>query len=215
MHDRWSTEIISAIGRQAGLCPISHESLYQRIWDCKRSHKSINRPHHGLHRFLKHGRRRRKRGRVKVSRGTISGRVAIEQLPGIVGQRMRPGDYEADLMMGRNRKGAVLVVTDRATLHAGIRKLHGKHGKGMKKGLIKALGNVPYPVHTITFDNDQAFSCHQEVSRVLGVETYFTRPYTSHDKGTVENGIGVIRSFISKRADIDNISPIRFEGWRG
>jgi IS30 family transposase len=110
-------------------------------------------------------------------------------------------------MMGRNRKGAVLVVTDRATLHTKVRKLHGKHSKGIKKALTKALGNLPYPVHTITFDNDKAFSCHQDVARLLGVETYFTRPYTSQDKGTVENRIGVIRRFISKRADITKISP--------
>jgi IS30 family transposase len=62
-------------------------------------------------------------------------------------------------------------------------------------------------IHTITFDNDQVFSCHQEVSRVLGVETFFTRPYTSKDKGKVENRTGVIRRFISKRADITKISP--------
>jgi IS30 family transposase len=184
VHDRWSPEIISAIGRQTGLCPISHESLYQWIWE-----------------------RRRKRGRVKDSRGTIAGRVSIEQRPDIVGHRMRSGDYEADLMMGRNRNGAVLVVTDRATLLTKIRKLHGKHSKGIKKALITALGKVPHPIHTITFDNDKAFSCHQEVSRVLGVETYFTRLYTSQDKGTVENRIGVIRRFISKRADITKISP--------
>jgi IS30 family transposase len=207
IHDKWSPEIISAIGRQTGLCPISHESLYQWIWDCKRSHKATNRPYHGLHGCLKHGRRRRKRGRIKDSRGTITGRVSIEKRPDIVGDRIRPGDFEADLMMGRNRQGAVLVVTDRATLHTKIRKLHGKHSKGVKKALTKALGNVPYPVHTITFDNDKAFSCHQDVARVLGVETYFTRPYTSQDKGTVENRIGVIRRFISKRADITKISP--------
>jgi IS30 family transposase len=207
IHDKWSPEIISAIGRQTGLCPISHESLYQWIWACKRSHKDINRPFHVPHGFLKHGRRCLKRGRIKDSRGTIPGRVSIEKRPDIVGDRIRPGDFEAYLMIGRNQKGAVLVVTDRATLHTKVRKLHGKHSKGIKKALTKALGNLPYPVHTITFDNDKAFSCHQDVSRILGVETYFTRPYTSQDKGTVENRIGVIRRFISKRADITIISP--------
>jgi IS30 family transposase len=207
IHDKWSPEIISAIGRHTGLCPISHESLYRWIWDCKRSHKAINRPYHALDGFMKHGRRRRKRGRIKDSRGTIPGRVSIEKRPEIVGDRIRPGDFEADLMMSRNRKGAVLVVTDRATLHTRIRKLKGKHSKGIKKALTKALGNVPYPVHTITFDNDKAFSCHQDVARLLEVETYFTRPYTSQEKGTVENRIGVIRRFIPKRADITKISP--------
>ena len=33
-------------------------------------------------------------------------------------------------------------------------------------------------------------------------DTYFTRPYTSQDKGTVENRIGVIRRFFPKKADL-------------
>jgi IS30 family transposase len=207
IYDKWSPENIIAIGRQTGLCPISHESLYQWIWACKRSHKAINRPNHRLHGFLKHGRKRRKRGRLKDSRGTIPGRISIANRPNIMGNRIRPDDFEADLMMGRKRNGAVVVITDMATHHTKVRKLHGKYSKGIKKALTKALDNQPYPVHTITFDNDKAFSCHQEVSRVLGVETYFTRPYTSQVKGTVENRVGNIRRFISKRADITKISP--------
>jgi IS30 family transposase len=97
------------------------------------------------------------------------------------------------------------VVTDRATLHTKIRKLHGKYSKGIKKTLLTVLGKVPYPIHTITFDNDKSFSCHQAVSRVLGIDAYFSRPYTSQDKGTVENRIGFIRRLISKRADINKI----------
>ncbi len=55
IHDKWSLEFISAIGRQTGLCLINHESLYRWIWECKQSHKAINHPYHGLHGFLKHG----------------------------------------------------------------------------------------------------------------------------------------------------------------
>jgi IS30 family transposase len=66
---------------------------------------------------------------------------------------------------------------------------------------------LPYPVHSITFDTDKAFSCHHEVARLLGVEACFTSPNTSHDKGTVENKIGVIRRLISKWADITKIAP--------
>ncbi len=36
----------------------------------------------------------------------------------------------------------------------------------------------------------------------LNQNTYFTRPYTSQDKGTVENRIGVIRRFFPKKTDI-------------
>jgi IS30 family transposase len=53
----------------------------------------------------------------------------------------------------------------------------------------------------ITFDNDMAFCFHKDVGKELGANTYFTRPYASQDKGTVENRIGVIRRFIPKKTE--------------
>jgi IS30 family transposase len=44
------------------------------------------------------------------------------------------------------------------------------------------------------------------VSKKLDVDTYFTRPYTSQDKGTVENKIGVIRRFFPKKTDLTFIT---------
>ena len=65
--------------------------------------------------------------------------------------------------------------------------------------MIQILKNVPYPIKTLTFDNDMAFSQHLEVGKALGAETLFTKPYSSQNKGTVEIRIGVIRRFIPKR----------------
>jgi IS30 family transposase len=47
---------------------------------------------------------------------------------------------------------------------------------------------------------------HNVVSKKLDVDTYFTRPYTSQDKGTVENRIGVIRRFFLKKTDLTFIT---------
>jgi len=54
----------------------------------------------------------------------------------------------------------------------------------------------------MTFDNDKAFSSHTKVAEAIGVKTYFTRPYTSQDKGSVENRIGVIRRFFPKKTNL-------------
>lgn len=45
----------------------------------------------------------------------------------------------------------------------------------------------------------------------LEAETYFTRPYTSQDKGTVENRIWVIRRFFPKGTDLREISTERIK----
>jgi len=40
---------------------------------------------------------------------------------------------------------------------------------------------------------------------------YFTRPYTSQDKGTVENRIGVIREFFPKGTDLRDVPEQRIK----
>ena len=60
-------------------------------------------------------------------------------------------------------------------------------------------------IKTLTFDNDLAFAKHELIAKVLNVKTYFTRPYTSQDKGTVENRIGVIRRFFPKGTDMTKV----------
>lgn len=204
--DKWSPELISVKGKESGECPISHEWLYQWIWESKHGNKGKNRGYKKLYKHLKHGRRRRKRGNSKDGRGVIENRVPIEKRPKIVAKRKRLGDIEVDLMMGKNHKGALLVMTDRASLDTRIKKLKGKTSKEVAAAIIKKLSNNSYDLHTLTFDNDKAFTDHIAIGKKLNVDTYFTRPYTSQDKGTVENRIGVIRRFFPKKTDLTFIT---------
>ena len=59
-----------------------------------------------LYKHLKHGKRRRKRGNYKDTRGLIPNRVSIINRPKIVERRKRFGDMEVDLIMGKNHKSA-------------------------------------------------------------------------------------------------------------
>lgn len=204
--DKWSPELISVKGKESGECPISHEWLYQWIWESKHGNKGKDRKYKKLYKHLKHGRRRRKRGNSKDGRGVIENRVPIEMRPKIVAKRKRLGDIEVDLMMGKNHKGALLVMTDRASLDTRIKKLKGKTSKEVAAAIIKKLSNSSYDLHTLTFDNDKAFTDHLKIGKELNVDTYFTRPYTSQDKGTVENRIGVIRRFFPKKTDLTFIT---------
>ena len=201
-EEKWSPEIISVMGKISGECPVSHERIYQWIWECKHTNKKKNKAYKQLYQRLRHGKRRRKRGNRKDSRGIISNRGSIEKRAAIVKKRKRLGDIEIDLMMGKNHKGVLLVMTDRASLHTQISKLPGKCGKGVAKAIINKLKRSTYPLHTLTFDNDMAFCHHDQIGKLINAATYFTRPYTSQDKGTVENRIGVIRRFFPKKTDL-------------
>lgn len=60
----------------------------------------------------------------------------------------------------------------------------------MATHVTEALGTNPADfIKKLTFDNDKAFARHQKVAKELEADSYFTRPNTSEDKGTVENRI--------------------------
>lgn len=204
--EKWSPELISVKGKETGKCPMSIECVYQWIWQSKHSNKAADKPFKRIYLHLKHGRRRRKRGNQKDKRGIIPNRVPIEKRPKIVNKRIRPGDIEVDFMMGKNHKGAILVMTDRATLHTSLHKLSNRRSETVSKVIIKILEQAGYPIHTVTFDNDPGFANHIEVAEALNVATYFTRPYTSQDKGTVENRIGQLRRFFPKKTDLSMLT---------
>jgi len=201
---KYSPELISAQWAKDGIEGVSHETIYKFIWNCKHTNKRENRGYKNLYKQLKHGKRRRKRGNYKDSRGLIPNRVSIEERPKVVDKRKRFGDLEGDLIMGKGHKSALLVITDRATLKTTIDFLKGKDPAKVLSHIIRRATKMP-ELKTITFDNDQAFSMHEEIAKKLKVKVYFTRPYTSQDKGTIENRNGLIRMFFPKKTDFNTI----------
>ena len=203
-NERWSPEYIAERGKLEFGNFVSHETLYKYIWCCKHSNKIKLRKDKNLHKFLRHHNRRQKRKKSKQNKGCIQNRTSIEKRPKIVTERKRKGDYEVDLMMGINHKPGLIVLTDRKTIETKLIKTNTKKAKLIAKKIIKKM-LTEENIHTLTFDNDLAFADHQEVARLLKVKTYFTRPYTSQDKGSVENRIGVIRRFFPKGTDISKV----------
>ena len=134
-----------------------------------------NNPSRDLCKDFRHGHRRRKRGLRRDSQSVITGRVSIANRPVIVQSRKRIGDIEVDLMMGKH---------------------------DLSQSIRRILYKATFHLHTLTFNGDKAFSVHKAIGIVLGLETYFTRPYTSQDNGTVENRIGQIRRFFQKSPTI-------------
>ena len=105
-------------------------------------------------------------------------------------------------MMESNHKSALLEMTDRTTLITMIEKLKSKNADEVYEKMNQRLTNFnPSWIKTITFDIGKEFTYHHKIAKDLNVKTYFTRLYTSQDKGTVENRIGVIRRFFLKKIE--------------
>ncbi|HKK44593.1 MAG TPA: IS30 family transposase [Balneolaceae bacterium] len=208
-EEKLSPELISGRWRVMGVDGVSHEAIYQWIWRGKRQKDPATAE---LYTHIRHGRRRRKRGNYNDSRGILTARVGIEQRPKVVEQRTRLGDLEADFMVGKAHKSALLVITDRATLLTRLKKVSSQQADHTETAIEHMLARVPKSfLKTLTLDNDKGFANHQSIANKLDADVYFTRPYTSQDKGTVENRIGVIRQFFPKGTDLREVSSQRIK----
>jgi len=202
--EKLSPELISASWNRENKSGVSHESIYKFIWLAKFSNRKEHTAFKKIYRLLKHGKRRRKRGNYKDNRGLIPNRISIDKRSKLAARRKRLGDIEVDLIIGKNHQGGLLVMLDRASLVTTIDKINSKKPTHIKRLILKRMKNNHH-LKTMTFDNDQAFGLHQEIAKELNIKTYFTRPYTSQDKGSVENRNGVIRRFYPKKTDFKNV----------
>ena len=162
-----SPEQIVGRSQVENIAMVSHETIYCWIWQDKRQggdlHKSLRRQ----------GRKYSKRGSKNAGRGFIPNRVEIDQRPSIVEQKERFGDLEIDTIIGKNHKGAILTINDRATSRVWIRKLSGKEAIPVAKITVWALRKVKNLIHTITADNGKEFAKHEDIAQKLDINFYF------------------------------------------
>jgi IS30 family transposase len=195
---QWSPEQMAGRLKQNDGISISHETLYQYIWQDKATGGLL------YLNLRRHGKTYHKRGsNGKTSRGQIKNRVDIEMRPAIVEARTRLGDWEADTIIGKNHQGAVVTLVDRTSRMTCLVKVERRTAEAVKMAIIEALRDLE--VHTITFDNGKEFAYHTEIAEALGVETYFAKPYHSWERGTNENTNGLIRQYLQKSSSFANV----------
>lgn len=201
LMQKYSPEQIVGISERNGVACVSHETIYRWIWARKKAKAGT------LHTHLRNrGRRYRKRGSAKDSRGIIPGRVDISQRPQEVERRERFGDFEIDLVIGANHQGVLVTMNDRASGTVLIRKVDGKNADMVAETAIKALSPLRPLLRTMTADNGKEFAEHANIAKELQLDFYFATPYHSWERGSNENLNGLIRQYIPKGTDISRLS---------
>ena len=200
LAQKFSPEQIVGLAEREGRDMVSHERIYQHVWQDKKRGGT-------LHEHLRtRGKRYRKRGAAKDSRGIIVGRVDIEQRPAVVEQRKRFGDLEMDTIIGKGHQGAILTINDRATGMLRMRKLPRKEAGAVAQAAIELLRPWKSHLHTATSDNGKEFADHQRIADKLGLDFFFAKPYRSWERGSNENLNGLIRQYIPKRTDFNTLT---------
>lgn len=145
----------------------------------------------------------RKRRKKKAKKEMIPNRRGIEHRPAKANNRTEFGHFEEDTMVSSRRtrsKAALAVLCERKARYSKLGKMRNMRPKTHVKAQKKMAEGLK--MKTITHDNGIENKNHEEVAEELDVQTFFCNPYSSWEKGTVENTIGRIRRFIPKGADI-------------
>lgn len=195
----WSPEQITGYSKANGINCVSHESIYQMIWNDKKNGGNM------YTHLRRKGRHKAKRGSANQYRGLIPNRVDIDQRPSIVDWKMRFGDLEGDTIIGKNHKGAIVTIVDRLTGFTWAEQLDNKDSDNVVDAIIRMLMPLKGYLHTLTFDNGREFAHHEKVSEALGFSIYFAKPYHSWERGANENTNGLYRQYIPKGTNFQTL----------
>ena len=200
LRQQWSPEQLA--GRLAATdgLRLSAERIYQHI-------RADRQAGGTLYRHLRHSQKKRKKRYGKADgRGQIKDRISIDQRPAIVEEKSRIGDWEIDLVMGRQGTGALVSLVERRSRYTVLGKVASKQAAPVAAATIALL--APYKEHTqtITADNGKEFADHATISQALDATVYFAHPYHAWERGLNENTNGLIRQYVPKGTALDTLS---------
>jgi IS30 family transposase len=205
---------------------ISHEAIYQALYVQGRG--ALKRE---LVACLRTGRALRvSRARVRQRRnGFITPEVMISARPAEVEDRVVPGHWEGDLIIGLNRSaiGTLAERTTRFTMLLHLPRMDGygiqpriKNGpafagygaEAVRDAITSSITTLPAHLRrSLTWDRGKEMARHAELRTDTGLEVYFCDPYSPWQRGTNENTNGLLRQYFPKGTDLSRRGPAELE----
>lgn len=203
---QWTPEQIS--GRIKELYPnnhimsISHEAIYKHIYT--RPQASLNKK---LIKLLVRKKTRRRPSKKRRGTGSkIINQVSIDLRPKHIELRKEVGHWEGDLVIGKGQKSAIGTIVERKSRYTLIIKLNSRKSDEIAKMFSYKLNQLNKLLKkTMTYDNGIEMAKHEKITQNTGMKIYFAHPYSSWERGTNENTNGLIRRYLPKGTDFNQI----------
>lgn len=205
--ERWSPQQIAA--RLAVDYPldttmrVSHETIYQSLFVQARG--SLRKE---LTACLRTGRtRRRPRGRA-APKGRMADMVMIADRPPEASDRAVPGNWEGDLVIGKNGKSAVGTLVERNSRFLMLLRLpHGRTAEHVRAVLTREIKRLPEALRrSLTWDQGKEMAGHVRFSIDTNVSVFFCDPHSPWQRGSNENTNGLLRQYLPKGLDLASLS---------
>jgi transposase, IS30 family len=187
---------------------VSHETIYSYLYvlprgTLKREITSCLRRHH------KHRRHHRK-DRQKCC--PIQDFLSIEERPAEVADRIIPGHWEGDLVVGKLCASAIGTLVERTTRMTFLVKLENRYARHVRKAFAEEFKHLPKGLKkTLTYDQGIEMAEHKLFTQETDISVYFAHPHAPWERGTNENTNALLRQYFPKGTDFTKISKERLK----
>lgn len=124
-----------------------------------------------------------------------------------INERAVFGHWECDLMMFKcSTKINLITIRERKTRFMIAIKNSSKHADVTAINIISTLTKIKNHVSSITFDQGSEFLRYSAVKDCIQADIYYCDPGSPYQKGSVENGNGVIRCIYPRDSQITDIN---------
>jgi len=156
--------------------------------------------------------RQNRKRRHQQSRGVkmerkIEDMLSIEERPKEVADRIIPGHWEGDLIIGKNNRSALGTLVERTTRTTILIPVKNREAETVAKAFAKEVKRLPQQMKlSMTYDQGREMASHKLFTNITGVKVYFAHPRSPWERGTNENTNGLIRQFFPKGTDFNKVS---------
>lgn len=182
---------------------ISHESIYSYLYVLPRGalRKELVRC------LRRHHINRRVRDKARRKCAPIQDFISIEERPVEVADRIIPGHWEGDLIMGALNASALGTLVERTTRMTFLVQLKDKDAPAVRKAFAREFRHLPEGLkRSLTYDHGQEMSEHKLFTKNTKIQVYFAHPHSPWERGTNENTNDLIRQFFPKGTDFTKVS---------
>lgn len=184
---------------------VHHETIYRDLFIQARGGLRAD-----LVRCLRTGRARRAPRRMPGERFTGSRRawipdsLMISDRPEEVDERIVPGHWEGDLILGKGNASAIGTLVERTTNYTLLLHLpNGHSAEAVTTAITEAMAELPKTLRrSLTWDQGNELSDHKAIAKATDLAVYFCDPHSPWQRPVNENTNGLLRQYFPKGTDL-------------
>lgn len=136
--------------------------------------------------------------------GQIPDKLMISERPVEVDERVVPGHWEGDLIMGAGNASAIGTLVERTTNFTILLHLpDGHRAEHVTTAITEAMAELPKTLRrSLTWDQGRELSDHKTIAKATDLAVYFCDPHSPWQRGVNENTNGLLRQYFPKGSDL-------------